>query len=205
MSDVAEAYLRDNAVAALQLGSGLHLLPGWLNSDYPAAPEDGVALDATAPFPLPDAAFDYILAEHMIEHLPYPGALAMLGECLRVLKPGGVLRVSTPDIGFLVRLLREDLSPLERDYIAWAADVIEGGEPVTALGVVNNFVRAWGHRFIFDKPTLAGAIAGAGFVDIVEARVGVSAHAALDGIDHDGRMPRRFLELETMVIEAKRP
>ena len=32
----------------------------------------------------------------------------MLEECFRVLKPGGVLRVGTPDLAFLVNLYRED-------------------------------------------------------------------------------------------------
>ncbi len=40
-----------------------------------------------------------ILAEHVKEHVPFLQALGFLGECRRVLKPGGVLRIAVPDVG----------------------------------------------------------------------------------------------------------
>ena len=43
------------------------------------------------------ATFDAILMSHVIEHLPDPKAT--LVECLRILKPGGQLRMLTPNAG----------------------------------------------------------------------------------------------------------
>lgn len=48
-----------------------------------------------SPLPYPDAFFDNVLAGDVIEHMANP--LSMLCEANRVLKPGGMLIVSTPN------------------------------------------------------------------------------------------------------------
>jgi len=55
--------------------------------------------------PFVDETFASAVAVHSIEHVPDPAAL--LGECHRLLAPGGVLALSTPDAGsLLARVLR---------------------------------------------------------------------------------------------------
>lgn len=44
-----------------------------------------------------DATFDFIVSEHFFEHLQLPDALALMRECGRILRPGGVIRTSVPD------------------------------------------------------------------------------------------------------------
>lgn len=201
-----EAYLAANPVRRLQIGAGKNLREGWLNTNwYPLEPGgDGtIFLDATERFPLPDASFDYIFSEHMIEHVPYAGGQAMLAECFRVLRPGGTLRIATPDMAFLVDLLKPRLSKLQRDYIAWAGEhFLPAGVPATPLTVVNNFVRDWGHVFIYDKAALTASLEQAGFADVTEWAVGESDDPELTGIDHPQRMPEGFLALESMIFQA---
>src|SRR5579863_5675247 len=90
-------YLRRaGEFTGLQIGAGPHRLAGWLQTDL--EPDlRSVYLDATKRFPFADGTFDYIVAEHVIEHVRYEDALKMLHECYRVLKNGGVIRISTPN------------------------------------------------------------------------------------------------------------
>lgn len=202
-------YLAANAVRKLQIGAGKNIRDGWLNTNwYPVRPfsTSTIFLDATRSFPLPDNSFDYVFSEHMIEHVPYEGGLNMLVECFRVLRPGGVLRIATPDMAFLTGLMDSDLSDLERSYIEWSAEqFLSSSRPASGLAVANNFLRAWGHTFIYDRATMRSALQFAGFVEVAERAVNESAEHELAGIDNTDRMPDGFLALESMTFEARKP
>ena len=47
--------------------------------------------------PFPDGTFDAVYHSHFLEHLDRSVAPAVLRECGRVLKPGGIVRVVIPD------------------------------------------------------------------------------------------------------------
>jgi len=97
----------------LNLGSGPHPHPGFVNVDLNAA-EGVIAHDVTMGIPFPDRTFDLVYHSTMLSHLRPREAAALTAECLRVLKPGGVLRVVTED---LERMCRTYLQKLED---AWA-------------------------------------------------------------------------------------
>jgi SAM-dependent methyltransferase len=54
--------------------------------------------DLEKAFPLPDAAFDWGYSEHFIEHVSSEQAIDWLAEMRRIIKPGGLLRLTTPDL-----------------------------------------------------------------------------------------------------------
>jgi SAM-dependent methyltransferase len=54
-------------------------------------------IEPDAPLPYPDAAFDLIVSMDVIEHVPDP--VPWVKEALRVLRPGGVLYLTTPNYG----------------------------------------------------------------------------------------------------------
>lgn len=58
------------------------------------APADLVG-DVNSRFPAEDCSFDVVFSKSLLEHLPSP--TNMLAESFRVLKPGGVLILMTPD------------------------------------------------------------------------------------------------------------
>src|SRR5690348_4800131 len=103
-SPEADSYLGSARPAKLQVGAGDNVLAGWLNTDRDPTPGSAY-LDATRRFPLPDASFDYVMSEHTIEHLTLEQADSMLAECHRVLKPGGKVRIATPDLHWVTGLL----------------------------------------------------------------------------------------------------
>jgi hypothetical protein len=71
--------------------------------------------------------------------------------------------------------------------------------------VFNNFVRAWGHQFIYDHATLALIVERAGFVDLVWPPIGQSRHTDLCGLESLSRLPDGFLEMESMILEGTKP
>ena len=52
----------------------------------------------TEPLPFGDSAFDDVYSEHALEHLPPRDVVGFLAEAWRVLRAGGTLRLSTPDL-----------------------------------------------------------------------------------------------------------
>lgn len=207
---IVSRYLRDHSPAGLHIGAGGNIRKGWLNTNwYPIRPwaPRAIFMDATKRFPLPDNSFDFIFTEHMIEHVPYNDAQIMLRESFRVLKPGGTIRISTPDMAFLLDLLSPNLTDTQKSYVEWASTCfLKNGQPHTALSVVNNFVRDWGHTYIYDRPTLEAALDTIGFVSIASCKVNESRISGLNGIDHPERFPNKeFLALESMVYEALKP
>ena len=198
-------FLRDHPVVKLQLGCGSNRLPGWLNTDMNVYTVRAGAeyLDVSKKFWLPDCSVDYVFSEHLFEHLTYPQAGHMLSECHRVLKPGGVIRIATPNLAFLADLYLHPDSGINRQYIEWAAK--QGGIPATPTYVLNRFHTAWGHQIVYDHDTLVGLLSQYGFRDIRRCEMSKSAHEALSGVEgHFRVMPYDFCCLETMILEARK-
>src|SRR4029079_4045051 len=74
----------------INLGCGGNHIEGWKNFD--------ADVDIIKPLPFHADYADLMFAEHVVEHVGYYEALAFFRECLRVLKPGGILRIAVPSI-----------------------------------------------------------------------------------------------------------
>ncbi len=139
----------------------------------------------------------------MIEHISYSGGFNMLSECYRILKNNGKIRISTPDLQFLIDLYKKDKSKLQDEYIKWSTNnCIKSAPYADATFVINNFVRDWGHLFIYDEKTLRSSLERAGFTNIVKCELNCSENKELLNLENDTRMPKGFLKLETFTLEA---
>jgi len=203
---IVDAYNAANNIKRLHLGCGYRVIDGWLNADLRPRTDEVLQFDATKTFPLPDNHFDFVYSEHMIEHIPYAAGMSMVAECFRVLRPGGRLRLATPDLQFLLDLKTDKPSELQQRYIDWSCNTFlpEVTKPSAAFAI-NAFVRNWGHTFIYDKETLAETLAGAGFTDVVHHKINESSNPELADLESGDRMPDGFLELESQLIEAVKP
>jgi FkbM family methyltransferase len=98
----------------LHLGAGEHLLPGYVNIDYPSEyhnvmkvrPE--LAADITA-LTFPPRTVDEVRLHHVFEHFNRVVALGLLIRWQRWLKPGGRLLIETPDFEGEARSFLQDL------------------------------------------------------------------------------------------------
>jgi 2-polyprenyl-3-methyl-5-hydroxy-6-metoxy-1,4-benzoquinol methylase len=69
------------------------------------------------PLPFPEAAFDVVTTIELIEHLTEEISVSLLRDCLRVLRPGGLLLVSTPNYGSAWPLVETAVNKLGKvDY-----------------------------------------------------------------------------------------
>jgi predicted SAM-dependent methyltransferase len=202
-----DAYLSAHSERKLQLGTGDNHLDGWLNTDIHDFTRRGdiVYLDLSRPFPFPDGSFDLVYSEHVIEHVDYPDGLQSLRESHRVLRPGGRIRIATPSLERLMRLYDAEQSDVQLRYLRWAREsFVEDADADLPGFVVNNFVRAWGHLFIYDTQTLRHALETAGFVDVEEHAVGESGDERLRGLERHIPEAAEFNEYETIVLEARK-
>jgi predicted SAM-dependent methyltransferase len=193
-------YLKTHAVRKLQIGAHVCVLPGWLNTDLYPLSISAVALDATKTFPLPDSSFDYVFSEHQLEHIDYSGALNMLKECRRILRPGGKIRLAVPSLDRLIELIQTRRTEVQDRYIRYSTDFwwpsVQNPGPCFAF---NSAFMNWGHKFLYDQATLRNALETTGFTRTQFFAPGVSDDPNLTGIEV------RVSEMdvyETLVVQA---
>jgi SAM-dependent methyltransferase len=103
--------------------------------------------------PLPDASVDVVIMSELIEHLVDPDGT--LDEAWRVLRPGGALLLSTPNLAAWYNrvLLALGIQPLFTEVSLRGIYGRPGSEVV-------------GHLRIFTRRALKGLLAAMGFVDV---------------------------------------
>jgi predicted SAM-dependent methyltransferase len=203
---VIARYIAEHAIRKLQLGAGSQNPKGWLNTEI--VPSDGqVYLDATARFPLPDATFNYVHAEQLIEHLEWKGALSMLKESHRVLVPGGRIRVVTPNLLRLLDLFAKEKTPIQKKLMDFQIDLYKLPRVVLPeCATLNLFFREWGHTFLYDPVSLRATLEEAGFREVEQLELGVSRDPELRNVDmHHQYSGRDIDEYTSMFFEAKKP
>jgi len=153
----------------LHVGCGQEAIAGWINVDIRELPGVDRVVDVTEGLPYSDLAAIY--AEHFLEHLSLEQGLAFLRECRRALTPDGVLRLSTPNLDWVYATHYRP----ER----WSSD----RESLVDCMQLNRAFRGWGHRFLYNRPTLAAAFSSAGFSGITFHRYGESDRPDLANLE----------------------
>ncbi len=86
-------WLREKQVSRFDVG--FDLSPHALKY-CKARGHDRIALASMLELPYADKSFDFIISINVLQHLPLPdGDFKAVSECLRVLKPGGLLLIQT--------------------------------------------------------------------------------------------------------------
>jgi predicted SAM-dependent methyltransferase len=158
----------------LNLGSGFHPKPGWINVDLIDGAD--LQLDLRERLPFADGSASQIYSEHFFEHLSLantddpsswqldtPGApsdaITLLRECRRVLAPGGRLDIVVPDAEAILDAYA--LQPRERFVLAdwWGPPWAD-----TPMHRVNYLFRqGTEHLYAYDFETLGRVLERAGF------------------------------------------
>lgn len=213
----------------LHLGCGLTAPPGWLNVDGSfqvtlakhawlkallriaglQSREQGtipwsaniVRLDLGRPLPFRDGCFTAVYSSHVLEHLHHDQALALLRECHRVLRPGGICRAVVPDLEAVVK----------RYVMAKAASDPHAGTRMMEDLMVHDKQRAGGllgmyyrwtayhqHKWMYDDSSLAQLFAAAGFGEVQSAECLESRIGRIAEVEN----PERVLNGQGIAVEG---
>lgn len=178
-----EAHLTSTQEPRLHIGAGPKRLEGWLNSDLISG---DVYLDLGRPLPLPEASMAFVFGEHVIGSLSEAVGAALMREAHRVLRPGGVLRLTTPDLAKLISLYRDENPVVDRDDFIRFLGEVTGKPDRRPAQMLNDLLRLWGIRYTYDEEDLVAKLCEAGFDEVQRVEPGESRHAALRGVERHG-------------------
>jgi predicted SAM-dependent methyltransferase len=174
----------------LHIGCGQQAIAGWINIDNQGLPGVDQVLDVRKGLPFAGVAAIY--AEHFLEHLAFEDGLAFLAECRRVLAPEGILRLSTPNLEWVLST-----------HYRWRD--VSDEERLEDCMRLNRAFHGWGHRFLYNRETLNRALGAAGFARTVFCRYGESDVPALRGLERHETWEDSPEQPHVLVIEASGP
>ena len=155
-------------------------------------------LDVTEPLPFEDGCLDWVYAEHLIEHVPLPAAIGWLAEVRRVLAPGGLVRITTPDLAKYIDGYREDSAFNAKHRRRLKVMRVGPPMPDRRAFMFNQIFYLYGHRWIYDLAELRYALGAAGFAADAVRQTAFREGARADVADLD----TTFRSDETIYIEA---
>jgi predicted SAM-dependent methyltransferase len=137
------AWAKSAGPKILNLGGGGNCLDGCLTID--TDPRADSYVDLRKPLPFADRSIDAIFCEEVIEHLPTLEGEGLLRECLRIMKPGAAIRITTPDLDWFSSSL--------------ISGAIDGD-------FMNRIFYDHEHRYIYSRNKLLSALSRCGFVEL---------------------------------------
>jgi predicted SAM-dependent methyltransferase len=156
----------------LHLGCGNQHLTGWINVDIISSAD--VVHDLTKPLPFENNSIEYIFNEHFIEHLTYDQGKKFLEECYRVLIPNGILRISTPNLDWVITCYIENRLE-EWQNVGW--------RPKTKCQLMNEGLRLWGHQYVYNDDELKTLLKIVGFNQVISENYRQSNFDVLKNIE----------------------
>jgi SAM-dependent methyltransferase len=190
----------------VNVGCGYRPTPGWVNLELKATAET-YFWDCRRGLPFSDNRIIAIYCEHVFEHFyPESEAPLFMRECLRCLRPGGVLRIVVPDAGAYLHAYSQNwerlaaLSTIEQTQEGWRETRLnyKGINNVyrTKIQVINEVFRQGNqHKYAYDQETLLMVMRDAGFSNVVCQNFGIS-------LDHDMAPDSEARKAESLYVEG---
>lgn len=168
--------------------------------------------DLRKPLPFSADFFDVIYASHLLEHLYLNEARQLLRECLRTLRPGGVLRMVVPDLREAAReyLRLSESYDFRNSEVAtpanWFNTRLLLREPDAHRGNVwnrlyRNLKDFHSHKWMYDAPSLCAEFLSAGLVDVAEMQLHCSRIAGIEEVEDSSRV----VNGEGICVEGVKP
>ncbi len=171
----------ENDFIKLHLGCGTIYLDGWINIDNNSdnnIEKIDLFWDITKKLPIFDNSVDFIYNEHLLEHLSPDEAVKSIRDFMRVLKPGGIMRIAMPDLQDTLKLYNNDNWKKDAGIKKCGLDFIK-----TKAEFLNVCFRWWGHKWLYDREELERRLKEAGCVKIKKCELRKSGHKELCNLE----------------------
>jgi hypothetical protein len=122
--------------------------------------------DVRRGLPYRDGEVACIYSSHMIEHLARWQGLALVRECARVLEPGGLLRLATPDLSVVIDEYRagdRSESPTAADAFMSKLATYADRPGGTLARVAHRLSTGAPHQWLYDNESLVLLLRDGGF------------------------------------------
>ncbi|MEL7035961.1 MAG: hypothetical protein AAFO04_10135 [Cyanobacteria bacterium J06592_8] len=162
-----------NGIKKVQVGCGPHnILPDWWNVDIRSFPGIDQVMDVTQPWPFNQ--LEYVYGEHFLEHLSLKEAIDFLNNAWNSLKSGGIVRLSTPSLEWVLstHFNLSETNPQKR---------------IDSTFSMNRAFHGWGHQFLYSKEFLSFMLENLGWQDIKFCEYGKSQHPKLSSLERHGK------------------
>lgn len=176
-----DILLKNRKKIKLNVGCGTDYKKGWINIDN-NSDENIEKLDLNwdlrNPLPFKDNSVDFIFHEHFLEHLTVEEARISMSDMMRVLKPGGIMRIAMPDLDDIFKLYSDSnwkKRPVIKNH---GLDFVK-----TRAEMVNMSFSWWGHKWIYDWEELKRRFEEIGFKKIKRCKLGKSSHKELQSLE----------------------
>lgn len=141
------------ALLKLHLGCGKRHIPGFVHVDQSTFPHVDHVQDIRDLKNFADGSASLVYACQVIEYFDREEVVPVLQEWLRVLAPGGILRLSVPNFAVLAKLYQAGIG------LDWFLGTLYGRIPDGQGGHIY-------HRTTYDEPSLKKLLESLGMVDV---------------------------------------
>ena len=176
----------------VHIGCGTRYIPGFTHIDVVRREH----VDYVSPahdLPLPDSSVDLVYASHILEYYDLYEASDCLDEWMRVLKPGGIVRIAVPNFDALIEVYRQtqDLSRI----IGPLYGRMPGSE-----GYIY-------HRTTFNMGALSNLLASRGFIEVTNWDWKNVEHSEIDDCSqaYFPHMQKETGLLVSLNVQARKP
>jgi len=216
----------------LHLGCGLETPSGWLNVDgswqvllarFPIIKHllvgvgllrrsqtanhwsrEVLRLNLCKPLPFATETFEAVYCSHTLEHLYYRDAVALLRECHRVLKHGGICRFVVPDLETIVNRYVGSKAKGKRDAAMQMMEDLLVHEKQRKGGPLALYHRLFAfhqHKWMYDTDSLQLLFESAGFASVRPKGYLESQIDDIGTVENEGRI----LGGQGIAVEGTKP
>ena len=178
----------------LNLGCGNMYIAGFINIEADPFRRKDMWLDFRHGLPFRGGEVSFIFACHVLEHLDWENVNFALGECHRVLRPSGILRIAVPSLERSVEAYSK------KDYSFFPQEVTGNSIGKRFALYMTYFCQ---HRLMFDAGFLQEILAETGFSEVRTCSFRRSGFLSEDLVKRTDWKSEE-LERRTTFIEAKK-